>query len=118
MSAKIVELSQKTETQLLKAIANSLTRTEALAELERREQVAVSLATAAKAEALKVINAALGKVTTREAVMAYLHISLPKAWYGADTHPLVGLREALYTYLKAEGLNLDSHAIREWLANN
>jgi hypothetical protein len=106
---------------LAKYAENPLTRDEALAEIERRNAVSVTLSNAAKAEANKVIHAFMGEVTTREALLAYIHINPAKSsWYGecADTHPLVGLREALVTYLKAEGLSLESHAMRDWLANN
>lgn len=116
MSAILMALSDK---QLAKYAANPLTATEANAEIQRRNAVSVSLANAAKAEARKVINTTLGKVTTREIAAAYVSIKAPK-WYGIETLPpaLDTLKSALATYLRAEGISLEANAMREWLANN
>jgi hypothetical protein len=115
MSAILMALSNKA---LAKYAENPLTRDEALAEIERRNAVSVTLANAAKAEANKVIHAFMGEVTTRDIAAAYVSIKAPK-WYGIEelSEPLATLKSALATYLRAEGVSLEANAMKAYLAN-
>jgi hypothetical protein len=112
-------LMTATARQLTKWAENPLTRDEALAEIERRNAVSVSLSNAAKAEATKVIHALMGEVTTREVAVAYVSIKAPK-WYGVEElpTPLATLKSALATYLRAENVSLEANAMKAYLDNN
>jgi hypothetical protein len=120
MSATTVrELSEQ---KLLKLVLNPLQRDEALAEIDRRKQVAIDLEAMALASATPIITAHLGEgITTRQMAEAYVSIKEIKAnsWYGVTTPaPLVALRNALKTVLKSEGVPLEATALQQWFANN
>ena len=108
-------IQNATDAELRKLVKISFTASDAQAEINRRN--ALVSAQADKARANGVTIKGLGKLTYRDALVAYVHIKSPMDYYGSPELPesLRVMKESLFAYLKECDAKLSAQAIQEYL---
>jgi len=105
-------IQNATDAELRKLVKIAFTAGDAQAEINRRN--ALVSAQADKARANGVTIKGLGKLTYREALVAYTHIKAPMAFYGSPELPvsLQVMKESLFAYLKECNTKLSAQDIQ------